>query len=118
MTHDVTDQCDSDFLSEVGKRTPVATRFSTVVHERGSPESLRDVRGFSVKFYTQQGNWDFVGELHDLLLHFCAHFCPNLGIPSAGAMCICMTPCVLNAEHEHGAMGQNVGCLSCYLPSA
>ena len=40
----------------------MATRFSTVVHERGSPESLRDVRGFSVKFYTDEGNWDFVGE--------------------------------------------------------
>ena len=41
----------------------MATRFSTVVHERGSPESLRDVRGFSVKFYTNEGNWDFVGAL-------------------------------------------------------
>lgn len=56
--------CDADFLKEVGKRTPVATRFSTVVHERGSPESLRDVRGYSVKFYTEEGNWDFVGEEH------------------------------------------------------
>jgi catalase len=61
VTHDVTDICKADFLSSVGKKTPVAARFSTVVHPSGSPESLRDVRGFSVKFYTQEGNWDFVG---------------------------------------------------------
>lgn len=61
VTHDVTDICKADFLKSVGKKTHVAARFSTVVHPAGSPESLRDVRGFSVKFYTQQGNWDFVG---------------------------------------------------------
>jgi catalase len=61
VTDDISDLTCADLFSEVGKRTPVATRFSTVTHERGSPESLRDVRGFSVKFYTQQGNWDFVG---------------------------------------------------------
>lgn len=59
-THDISDLTFADFL-QPGKKTPVAARFSTVTHERGSPESLRDVRGFSVKFYTQQGNWDFVG---------------------------------------------------------
>lgn len=37
-------------------------RFSTVVHERGSPETMRDVRGFSVKMYTNDGNFDWVGE--------------------------------------------------------
>jgi hypothetical protein len=41
--------------------TTVATRFSMVVHPSGSPESLRDVRGFATKFYTQEGNWDLVG---------------------------------------------------------
>eukprot|EP00878_Enallax_costatus_P001640 GHUV01001792.1.p1 GENE.GHUV01001792.1~~GHUV01001792.1.p1 ORF type:complete len:428 (+),score=101.27 GHUV01001792.1:218-1501(+) len=61
VTHDVSDICKADFLSSVGKKTPVAARFSTVVHPAGSPESLRDVRGFSVKMYTQEGNWDFVG---------------------------------------------------------
>eukprot|EP00187_Rhodella_violacea_P005310 CAMPEP_0174895374 /NCGR_PEP_ID=MMETSP0167-20121228/9802_1 /TAXON_ID=38298 /ORGANISM="Rhodella maculata, Strain CCMP736" /LENGTH=492 /DNA_ID=CAMNT_0016134691 /DNA_START=46 /DNA_END=1524 /DNA_ORIENTATION=+ len=44
-----------------GKRTPVAVRFSTVVHSRHSPETLRDPRGFAVKFYTEEGNWDLVG---------------------------------------------------------
>ncbi|HVZ71633.1 MAG TPA: catalase [Polyangia bacterium] len=48
-------------FSEKGKRTPVFVRFSTVVGERGSTDTARDVRGFAVKFYTEQGNWDLVG---------------------------------------------------------
>ncbi|RDV17223.1 catalase [Pontibacter diazotrophicus] len=44
-----------------GKTTPLFVRFSTVVHEQGSPETLRDPRGFAVKFYTDQGNYDLVG---------------------------------------------------------
>lgn len=44
-----------------GKRTPVFVRFSTVIHPSGSPETLRDPRGFAVKFYTDQGNYDLVG---------------------------------------------------------
>jgi catalase len=44
-----------------GKRTPVLTRFSTVAGSRGSADTARDVRGFAVKFYTDEGNWDFVG---------------------------------------------------------
>jgi len=48
-------------LSEAGKRTPVFVRFSTVLGERGSADTPRDVRGFAVKFYTEEGNWDLVG---------------------------------------------------------
>jgi catalase len=48
-------------LRRVGKRTPVFVRFSTVAGERGSPTPARDVRGFAVKFYTDEGNWDLVG---------------------------------------------------------
>jgi catalase len=48
-------------FSAEGKRTPVFTRFSTVAGERGSADTVRDVRGFAVKFYTDQGNWDLVG---------------------------------------------------------
>ncbi|CAK9039316.1 Catalase [Durusdinium trenchii] len=44
-----------------GKKTPVFVRFSTVVHPKGSPEGLRDPRGFATKFYTDEGNWDLVG---------------------------------------------------------
>jgi catalase len=46
---------------EKGKRTPVFVRFSTVAGERGSKDTARDVRGFAVKFYTDEGNWDLVG---------------------------------------------------------
>ncbi|MFT3805085.1 MAG: catalase [Burkholderiaceae bacterium] len=52
--------CASPF-AEAGKRTPVFVRFSTVAGERGSKDTARDVRGFAVKFYTDQGNWDLVG---------------------------------------------------------
>jgi len=48
-------------FAEAGKRTPVFVRFSTVAGERGSADLARDVRGFAVKFYSDQGNWDLVG---------------------------------------------------------
>jgi catalase len=48
-------------FAEAGKRTPVFVRFSTVAGERGSTDLARDVRGFAVKFYTDEGNWDLVG---------------------------------------------------------
>ncbi|XOK59939.1 catalase [Paenibacillus elgii] len=48
-------------FQEAGKRTPVFVRFSTVVHGGHSPETLRDPRGFATKFYTEDGNWDLVG---------------------------------------------------------
>lgn len=51
----------ASFLASAGKVTPVTVRFSTVVHGRGSPETVRDPRGFATKFYTDQGNWDLVG---------------------------------------------------------
>ncbi|MFD2518763.1 catalase [Salinimicrobium flavum] len=51
----------ASFLSEAGKKTPVFTRFSTVVGFRGSTDLARDVRGFAVKFYTDEGNYDLVG---------------------------------------------------------
>lgn len=49
------------FLSEAGKETPVFVRFSTVIHGQSSPETARDPRGFAVKFYTEEGNYDIVG---------------------------------------------------------
>ena len=52
--------CAAPF-AEAGKRTPVFVRFSTVAGERGSKDTARDARGFAVKFYTDQGNWDLVG---------------------------------------------------------
>jgi catalase len=51
----------ASLFAEAGKRTPVFVRFSTVIGERGSTDTARDVRGFAVKFYTDEGNWDLVG---------------------------------------------------------
>ena len=48
-------------FTKKGKRTPVFVRFSTVLGERGSTDTARDARGFAVKFYTEEGNWDLVG---------------------------------------------------------
>lgn len=61
VTHDLTKYTQAKFLSEVGKRTEVFTRFSTVGGEKGSADAERDPRGFAVKFYTEEGNYDFVG---------------------------------------------------------
>ncbi|XP_046913181.2 catalase isoform X2 [Dermatophagoides farinae] len=57
----ITKYCKAKLFDTVGKRTPVAVRFSTVGGESGSADTLRDPRGFAVKFYTEQGNWDLVG---------------------------------------------------------
>ena len=51
----------ASLFAQTGKETPVLVRFSTVMGYRGSPEAARDPRGFAVKFYTDQGNWDLVG---------------------------------------------------------
>ena len=61
VTDDVTRYTRAKFLSKVGKRTEVFARFSTVGGEKGSADSERDPRGFAVKFYTEEGNYDFVG---------------------------------------------------------
>jgi catalase len=57
----ITEICRAKLFSTVGKRTPVAVRFSTVGGESGSADTVRDPRGFAVKFYTEEGNWDLVG---------------------------------------------------------
>jgi len=61
VTADVTKYTRAKFLSEVGKRTEVFARFSTVGGERGSADAERDPRGFAIKFYTEEGNYDLVG---------------------------------------------------------
>lgn len=61
VTGDVTRWTSAAFLSELGKKTDVFLRFSTVAGERGAADAERDVRGFAIKFYTEQGNWDMVG---------------------------------------------------------
>jgi len=61
VTRDVTRYTRAKFLSAVGKRTELFVRFSTVGGERGSADAERDPRGFAVKFYTEEGNYDLVG---------------------------------------------------------
>jgi len=61
VTTDVSNYTRAQFLSEVGKKTDVFARFSTVGGEKGSADSERDPRGFAVKFYTEEGNYDVVG---------------------------------------------------------
>ena len=60
-TRALTDYTRASLFAEAGKQTPVFVRFSTVIGERGSTDTARDVRGFAVKFYTDEGNWDLVG---------------------------------------------------------
>jgi catalase len=57
----LSDLTAASIFAEAGKRTPTFVRFSTVAGERGSTDTARDVRGFAVKFYTDEGNWDLVG---------------------------------------------------------
>lgn len=61
VTADVRQWTKAAFLNTVGKRTPMLARFSTVAGELGSPDTVRDPRGFALKFYTEEGNYDMVG---------------------------------------------------------
>ncbi|XP_013782139.1 catalase-like isoform X1 [Limulus polyphemus] len=61
VTHDIRKYCKAKLFNQIGKRTPIAVRFSTVGGESGSADTVRDPRGFSLKFYTEEGNWDLVG---------------------------------------------------------
>ncbi|HEY0662979.1 MAG TPA: catalase, partial [Thiobacillaceae bacterium] len=60
-SEDITDLTRAAPFASIGKQTPVFVRFSTVAGERGSMDTARDTRGFAVKFYTDEGNWDLVG---------------------------------------------------------
>ncbi|KHN75905.1 Catalase [Toxocara canis] len=61
VTHDISKYCKADLFSAIGKQTPIFIRFSTVGGESGSADTARDPRGFAIKFYTEEGNWDLVG---------------------------------------------------------
>jgi len=60
-THDITKYTKAKIFSEIGKQTEMFLRFSTVAGERGAADAERDIRGFAMKFYTEEGNWDLVG---------------------------------------------------------
>ncbi|NPV50236.1 MAG: catalase [Candidatus Methanofastidiosum sp.] len=61
VTHDITRYTKAKIFSEIGKKTDLFARFSTVAGERGAADAERDIRGFALKFYTEEGNWDLVG---------------------------------------------------------
>jgi len=61
VTHDITAYTKAKIFSEIGKKTDLFVRFSTVAGERGAADAERDIRGFAIKFYTEEGNWDLVG---------------------------------------------------------
>jgi catalase len=60
-THDITKYTKAKIFSEIGKKTKVFSRMSTVAGERGAADAERDIRGFALRFYTEDGNWDIVG---------------------------------------------------------
>src|SRR5712671_1085749 len=61
VTHDISRYTKAKVFSKIGKQTPMFARISTVAGERGAADAERDIRGFAVKFYTEDGNWDIVG---------------------------------------------------------
>lgn len=61
VTHDITKYTKAKIFSKIGKKTEMFVRFSTVAGERGAADAERDIRGFAMKFYTEEGNWDLVG---------------------------------------------------------
>ena len=61
VTHDITPYSKAKIFSKIGKKTEMIARFSTVAGELGAADAERDVRGFALKFYTEEGNWDMVG---------------------------------------------------------
>lgn len=61
VTHDITQYTRAKIFSKIGKQTPMFIRFSTVAGERGAADAERDIRGVAMKFYTEEGNWDLVG---------------------------------------------------------
>ena len=58
VTHDITRYTKAKIFSQIGKQTPMFARFSTVAGERGAADAERDIRGFALKFYTEEGNWE------------------------------------------------------------
>jgi catalase len=61
VTHDITRYTKAKIFSEIGKKTPMFARISTVAGERGAADAERDIRGTALRFYTEEGNWDIVG---------------------------------------------------------
>lgn len=79
------DVTSAGVLTDTSRETPVFLRFSTVLGSRGSADTVRDVRGFAVKFYTEEGNWDIVGNNIPVFFIQDSMKFPDVGIPSITA---------------------------------
>ena len=78
VTHDITRYTKAKVFSQIGKETETFVRFSTVAGERGAADAERDIRGFAIKFYTEEGNWDLVGNNTPVFFLRDPHFFPDL----------------------------------------
>ncbi|MBZ2198688.1 catalase [Occultella gossypii] len=78
VTQDITRYSKAALFSEVGKQTEMFARFSTVAGERGAADAERDIRGFALRFYTEEGNWDLVGNNTPVFFHRDPHHFPAL----------------------------------------
>ncbi|HET8986816.1 MAG TPA: catalase [Trueperaceae bacterium] len=78
VTNDITRYSCAKIFSEVGKQTEMFARFSTVAGERGAADAERDIRGFALRFYTEEGNWDLVGNNTPVFFHRDPHHFPAL----------------------------------------
>ncbi len=78
VTEDITKYSKAAIFSEVGKQTEMFARFSTVAGERGAADAERDIRGFALRFYTEEGNWDVVGNNTPVFFHRDPHQFPDL----------------------------------------
>ena len=78
VTGDITKYSRAKVFEKIGKETEVFVRFSTVAGERGAADAERDIRGFACKFYTEEGNWDLVGNNTPVFFIRDAHNFPDL----------------------------------------
>ncbi len=78
VTNDITQYTKAAIFSEVGKQTEMFARFSTVAGERGAADAERDIRGFALRFYTEEGNWDMVGNNTPVFFLRDSHDFPDL----------------------------------------
>jgi catalase len=77
MHKSLEENTSSGVLTDTSRQTPVFLRFSTVLGSRGSADTVRDVRGFAVKFYTEEGNWVYSWEQHPGVLYPRQHEIPG-----------------------------------------
>jgi catalase len=98
VTHDITKFTKAKIFSQIGKKTEMLARFSTVAGELGAADAERDVRGFALKFYSEEGNWDMVGNNTPVFFIRDPYKFPDF-IPYAEAP----------SAHQHALADRNVG---------